>query len=66
MKSLYTSKIRYKGVTLRYFMDLLINTYQATPEEQANVKKCIETQWDPNHHIETLYESLKTNLETFG
>ena len=66
MRSLHTAKIRYKGVTLRQFMDLLINNYEATPEERANMRRLSEAPWDPNQHIETLYDSLKTNLETLA
>ena len=64
MNSLHQSKIRYKGVTLQQFMDLLIDNYQITPEEQTDVKKFIKAPWDPNQHIEALYDSQKTNLES--
>ena len=66
MRSSNTSKIRYKGVTLQQFMDLLIDTYKATLKERTNVKKLIEAPWDPNQHIKTLHNSLKTNLETLA
>ena len=48
MRELHTARIRYKGVTLRQFVDLLIDNYKATPEERADVKKLIEAPWDPN------------------
>ena len=64
MKLLYQSKIRYKGVTMSQFMDLLIDTYQVTLEREADRTKIIEAPWDPNQHIKILYKSLKTNLET--
>ena len=38
MKSLYQSIIRYKCIVLRLSRDLLIATYQATQEEQADIK----------------------------
>ena len=47
-------------------MDLLIDTYQATLEERADMKRLIEAPWDLNQHIETLYNSLKTNMETLA
>ena len=43
-------------------MDVRINDYQATPEERAEVRKLIETAWDPNKHIITLFTNIKTHL----
>ena len=47
-------------------MDLLIDTYQATPEKEADRKKLIEAPWDPNQHIKVMFDNLKTNLETLA
>ena len=35
LEALYEPRIRYKGKTLRQFMDVLIVDFQATPEERA-------------------------------
>ena len=43
-------------------MDLLIDEFQATPEEQAAVKALIEQAWDPNDHIIKLYSRIKKQL----
>ena len=66
MKSLHQPKIRYKGVTLQQFIDLLINNYQATLEKQADAKKLIKVQCDPNQHIEILFDRLRTHLQTLA
>mmetsp|Transcript_24127 Transcript_24127/g.27593 ORF Transcript_24127/g.27593 Transcript_24127/m.27593 type:complete len:179 (-) Transcript_24127:381-917(-) len=47
-------------------MDLLIDDFQATPEERAVVKKLIEANWDPNQHIIKLFANLKEYLTTLG
>jgi len=66
MRELYTARIGYKGVELREFIDLLIDNYEATPEDRADVKKLIEAPWDPNQHIVLMFDTLKTNLETLA
>ena len=66
MRELYTARIGYKGVTLREFVDLLVDNYEATPEDRADVKKLIEAPWDPNQHIVLMFDTLKTNLETLA
>ena len=43
-------------------MDLLIDNYQATPEERAAVQVLIEQPWDPNEQIVTLISQLKKQL----
>ena len=43
-------------------MDLLIDNYQATPEERAVVKVLIEQACDPNERIIKLYWRLKKQL----
>ena len=55
LEALHQPRIRYKGKTLRQFMDVLIIDFQATPEERAEVRKLISTAWDPNQHIITLF-----------
>ena len=47
-------------------MDVLISDFQATPEERAEVRKLIDTAWDPNQHIVTLFASTKKNLTTLA
>ena len=47
-------------------MDILIDDYQATLEDQAAVKKLIEAAWDPNQHIVTLFDNIKTHLTTLA
>ena len=47
-------------------MDVLISDFQATPEERAEVRKLINTAWDPNQHIVTLFASTKKNLTTLA
>ena len=58
------TRFGYKGVTIRDFMDLLIDDFPATPEERAAVKKLIEADWDPNQHIIKLFLYLKEHLTT--
>ena len=45
-------------------MDVLIDDFQATPEEQAVVRDLIEAPWDPNQHIIKLFVNIKKHLET--
>ena len=66
MKALHHPKIWYKGVTLRQFMNVLIDNYQATREERAVVKKRIKEPWDPNQHIKKSFEHIRTYLQTFA
>jgi len=40
--------------------------FQATLEERAEVRKLIETPWDPNPHINKLFANLKKHLTTLG
>ena len=42
LEKLWNERFGFKGKSLRDFMDLLINTYQATPEERAAVKALIK------------------------
>ena len=47
-------------------MDVLIDNYQATPEEGVVVKKLIEALWDPNQHIITMFDNIRTHLQTLA
>ena len=51
---------------LHNFLDLLINDFQATPEERAAVKALIEQAWDPNELIVKLFSRLKKQLTILG
>ena len=55
LEQLWNKRFGFKGKTLREFMDLLVKTYQATPEERAAVKALIDQPWDPNKHIINLF-----------
>ena len=66
LKALYQPRIRYNGVTLQQFMDVLINDFQATPEEREEVRKLIDAPWDPNQHIITLFADIKKHLTTLA
>ena len=66
LEPLWEPRFEYKGKTLRNFLNLLINDFQATPEEQAVVKALIEQAWDPNQHIVKLFSSLKKKLTILG
>ena len=59
-------RFQYKGKILQDFLDLLINDFQATPEELAAVKKLIKADWNPNQHIIKLFKNLKEHLTTLG
>ena len=48
LKALWEPRIQYKGKTLQQFLDVLIDDFQATLEEQAAVRALIEAAWDPN------------------
>ena len=60
------TKIQIQRKTLRDFLDLLIDDFQATPEERAAVKALIEQAWDPNEHIVKLFLRLKKQLTILG
>ena len=47
-------------------MDILINDFQATLEERAEMRKLIEIAWDPNQHIITLLANIKKHLTTLA
>ena len=47
-------------------MDVLISDFQATPEERADVRKLIDTAWDPDQHIVTLFPRTKKHLTTLA
>ena len=47
-------------------MDLLIDDFQATSEEQVAVKALIEEAWDPNQHIVKLFSKLEKQLIILG
>ena len=47
-------------------MGVLINDYQVKLEELAAVKKLIEAPWDPNQHIITMFNNVKTHLTTLA
>ena len=64
IKLVYQPKVWYKGIILWQFMDLLINNYQATLEEWADVKRPIKAPWDPNQHIKALFDRLGAHLQT--
>ena len=66
LDALCSPKFRFKRKTLRQFMDLLIDDFQATPEERVTVRKLIEAPWDPNQHIIKLFVNLKKHLTTLG
>ena len=59
LEPLWEPRFEYKGKTLRNFLDLLIDEFQATPEEQAAVKALIKQAWDPKKHIVKLLSRLK-------
>ena len=62
LEALRNKRFGYKVKTLRDFVDLLINNYQATPEERVIVKVLIEQAWDPNEHMIKLFSRLKKQL----
>ena len=62
LEEIWNARFGYKGKTLRDFMDLLIDNYQATLEVRAAVKVLIEQAWDPNEHIIKLFSRLKKQL----
>ena len=43
-------------------MNVLIDDYQVTSEEQTAVKELFKASWDPNQHIVTLFGNIKTYL----
>ena len=66
LEPLWEPKFEYKGKTLRQFLDLLIDEFHATLEEQAAVKALIEQAWDPNEHIVKLFPRLRKQLTILG
>ena len=66
LELLWEPRFQYKGNTLRQFLDLLTDNFQATQEERAAVKALIEETWDPNQHIIKLFSKLKKHLTTLG
>ena len=55
---------KFKGVTLRTILDFLKAQYPAEPEEIALQKEALRAKWDPNNHIENLFQSVKEGCET--
>lgn len=53
----------YKNVSLKTIVDALKTDYPASPEERREVVKQLEEQWDPNEHIEHLFDRIKDLLE---
>ena len=66
LEPLWEPSFKYKGKTLRDFLDLLIDDFQAIPVEQSVVKALIEHAWDPNKHIVKLFFRLKKHLTILG
>ena len=62
LKPLWEPRFEYKWKSLHDFLDLLIDEFQATPEEQAAVKALIEQAWGPNNHIVKLFSRIKKKL----
>jgi hypothetical protein len=55
---------KFKGVTIRTILDFIKAKYPAEPEEVAQQKEELRAKWDPNNHIENLFQSVKEGWET--
>jgi hypothetical protein len=54
----------FKGASVEDLIDYLQDEYPPEPEEVLAQEQLLQKDWDPNNHIESLFDSVKKGVET--